>query len=146
MCIICYLSVGLRRQFVFQDDDWSRQLLMTWWHIFRVDSRFSPSQSERPLLCNSVSHWLGASLESALIFIVMIFNRNKNADISLQENVFKLLYAGSLPSFLGPIGDESVEMFEVISYILSSNEAHSLLKNSAVWKEFCPLVAWGPSQ
>ena len=33
---------------------------------FRADSRFAPSQWETVLLCNNVSHWLGASLESAL--------------------------------------------------------------------------------
>ena len=32
----------------------------------RVDSRFAPSQWETALLCNDVSHWLGASLASAL--------------------------------------------------------------------------------
>ena len=32
----------------------------------RADSRFVPSQWETALLCNDVSHWLGANLESAL--------------------------------------------------------------------------------
>ena len=32
----------------------------------RADFRFAPSQWETALLCNDVSHWLGASLESAL--------------------------------------------------------------------------------
>ena len=32
----------------------------------RAYSRFAPSQWETALLCNDVSHWLGASLESAL--------------------------------------------------------------------------------
>ena len=32
----------------------------------RADSMFVPSQWETALLCNDVSHWLGASLESAL--------------------------------------------------------------------------------
>ena len=32
----------------------------------RADSRFVPSQWETVLLCNDVSHWLGASLESTL--------------------------------------------------------------------------------
>ena len=32
----------------------------------RDGSRFVPSQWEKALLCNDVSHWLGASLESAL--------------------------------------------------------------------------------
>ena len=36
---------------------------------FRADSRFAPSQWETALLCNDVSHWLGARLESALRFI-----------------------------------------------------------------------------
>ena len=36
-------------------------------YIYRADSRFAPSQWEMVLLrCNNVSHWLGASLESAL--------------------------------------------------------------------------------
>ena len=39
-------------------------------HVFlimsRADSRFAPSQWETALLCNAVSHWLVASLESAL--------------------------------------------------------------------------------
>ena len=34
--------------------------------IPRADSMFVPSQWEMELLCNNVSHWLGASLESGL--------------------------------------------------------------------------------
>ena len=33
--------------------------------VYRADSRFAPSQWETALLCNDVSHWLGASLDSA---------------------------------------------------------------------------------
>ena len=32
---------------------------------YRADSRFPPSQWERALLCNKISHWLCANLESA---------------------------------------------------------------------------------
>ena len=32
----------------------------------RADSRFAPRQWETALLCNDISHWLGANLESAL--------------------------------------------------------------------------------
>ena len=32
----------------------------------RADSRFAPSQRKTALLCNDISRWLGASLESAL--------------------------------------------------------------------------------
>ena len=35
--------------------------------ILGADLRFVPSQWETALLCNDVSHWLGANLESALI-------------------------------------------------------------------------------
>ena len=43
-------------------------LVSSWsWHtVYRADSRFAPSQWETALLCNDVSNWLGASLESAL--------------------------------------------------------------------------------
>ena len=37
-----------------------------WTMIFQADSRFAPSQWETALLCNDVSHWLSAKLESAL--------------------------------------------------------------------------------
>ena len=36
--------------------------------IFKADSRFAPSQWEMLLRSNGVSHWLGANLESAVIF------------------------------------------------------------------------------
>ena len=32
----------------------------------RADTRFALSQWEKALLCNNVSHWLGANQESAL--------------------------------------------------------------------------------
>ena len=42
-----------------------------------ADSRFAPSQWETALLCNGVSHWLGASLHSSpkvmAVFLFLIF-------------------------------------------------------------------------
>ena len=35
--------------------------------LTRAGSRFAPSQWETVLLCNDVSHWLGANLKSALL-------------------------------------------------------------------------------
>ena len=35
----------------------------------RADTRFAPSQWETGLLCNGISHWLGASLESELCLV-----------------------------------------------------------------------------
>ena len=39
---------------------------------YKADSRFAPSQWETALLCNDVSHWLGANPESALCYICNI--------------------------------------------------------------------------
>ena len=39
--------------------------------FLRADSRFAPIQWEAVILCNDVSHWLGASLESALIYALV---------------------------------------------------------------------------
>ena len=43
------------------------------WHssetYTRADSRFTPSQWERSLQSNAVSHWLGTNLESALLHL-----------------------------------------------------------------------------
>ena len=36
----------------------------------RADSRFVPSQWETTLLCNDISHWLGASLKSGLLHLL----------------------------------------------------------------------------
>ena len=41
--------------------------------IFCVDSRVAPSQWETSLQSNAVSHWLGATLESALYFFSNFF-------------------------------------------------------------------------
>ena len=40
---------------------------------YRTDYRFTPSQWETALLCNDVSHWLSASLESALYIHIYIY-------------------------------------------------------------------------
>ena len=55
--------------------------------INRADSRFAPSQWETALLCNDVSHWLGASLESALINTEI----NEKLPIVVDKNDMKLL-------------------------------------------------------
>ena len=43
-----------------------------WWMVFRADFRLAPSKWETSLQSSAVSHWLGASLESALIFTTII--------------------------------------------------------------------------
>ena len=44
---------------------WAINCTQTWLYTCRADSRFTLSQRETALLCNDVSHWLCANLESA---------------------------------------------------------------------------------
>ena len=53
---------------------------VTTWQC-RADSRFAPSQWEMVLLCNAVSHWLGASLESSL----SVFSKYSHINGLVQE-------------------------------------------------------------
>ena len=59
----------------------ARKLFFT--QSLRVDSRFAPSQWETALLCNDVSHWLGASLESALVL------KSLNSTPSIKRTLFQ---------------------------------------------------------
>ena len=70
---------------------------------YRADSRLAPSQSETVLLCNSVSHWLGANLESALmIFIICSMTQTRDMTFNSQNRAypsgghFWYYYPGSL--------------------------------------------------
>ena len=58
----------------------------------RTDSRFAPRQWETALLCNDVSHWLGPSLELALM---------PNVRVKLRWK-FLLLSRQPLSSLVGP--------------------------------------------
>ena len=67
------------------------------WHLhhYRADSRFAPSQWETALLCNDVSDWLGASLESALRlhhYHIDILVLDCGIFIEIQQSSLKPLY------------------------------------------------------
>ena len=53
----------------------------------RVDFRFSPSQWETALLYNDGSHWLGASLESALQVIMALSCSDTHVNVN-KNNMF----------------------------------------------------------
>ena len=55
-------------------------------YILRADSRFAPSQWEMPLLCNDVSHWLRASLESVLILVCININVNNTHPTDVKQH------------------------------------------------------------
>ena len=50
----------------------SVDMLVLYVHIHTGMTRFAPSRWETALLCNDVSHWLSASLESALYIYICI--------------------------------------------------------------------------
>ena len=61
--------------------------------LSKDDSRFAPNQWETALLCSDVSHWMGASLESALLSLW--YNQNlvgwypgdRNTPVSAPEGL-----------------------------------------------------------
>ena len=70
------------------------------WFIYSImaDSKFAPSQWETVLLCNDVSHWLGANLESGLqhcIYIVLT-----SIVIVISHTVIVLMWTNTLTSAL----------------------------------------------
>ena len=72
----------------------------------KADSRFAPSQWETVLLCNDVSHWLGASLDAAPIKsqkgLISYYLRPRPGDI-LSFPINKTSMMGPIPSALEPI-------------------------------------------
>ena len=72
---------------------WWESLLIFWpmvqsctWHL-RAGYRFAPCQWEMSLLCNNISHWLGASLESALHLSKGLVVWRIKIEIFLQFNI-----------------------------------------------------------
>ena len=58
-----FVFLALTHRYVFTK---LKEILWKLLQMCRADSRFAPHQWETALLCNDVSHWLGAGLESAL--------------------------------------------------------------------------------
>ena len=63
---------------------------------FRADSRLGPSQWEMSLQSNTVSHWLGANLESALLSCQTIWTKVFDLEIqsTLPVNTLRLRQNG----------------------------------------------------
>ena len=58
----------------------------------RADSRFVPSKWETALLCNDVSHWLGANLESALNLSKKHFSNGLIGEVVLLRDKIQMIY------------------------------------------------------
>ena len=64
---------------------------------YRADSSVAPSQWETTLLCNDVSHWLGATLESALRYINISDSRHVYSVECVSKIKSILFYANVRP-------------------------------------------------
>ena len=64
---ICFLQMLLSVVPEGDKKDWYTENVVPVGIYVTTDSRFASTQWETALLCNDVSHWLGASLESALL-------------------------------------------------------------------------------
>ena len=53
--------------------------------LYRVDSKFAPSQWETVLLCHDVSHWLGANLELTQLYIDDLVRECYNSNALAME-------------------------------------------------------------
>ena len=72
---------------------WGLWIWFTLSAITKANSRFAPSQWETALLCNDVSHWLGASLQSALYNTTNILS-----NVPANEDIMNLHEKNSKPS------------------------------------------------
>ena len=98
----------------------------------RAESRFAPSQWETVLLCNNVSHWVGASLESALIMIIL--PRLHCCYISgPSSNQYVILSSGRLTTFTCPMHSRWIRHVRCSHVAVSSNKTWSMISTMISW-------------
>ena len=123
----------------------SSYVVMTGFVMSRADSRFASSQWDAVLICNDVSHWLVASLESALIS--MYRYKRKNRDYDFIEAGWRICGSGNgdtIASDKGLFGalllSESVGMCRPLDHPFSPQEhplvGYSNVKNTPVGYHF----------
>ena len=101
------------------------------WH--RAVSRFAPSQWETALLCNNVSHWLGASLESALchdakvVVTCRIWGRRSDNHRDTNDDILYLNTGTPLYQHFLLLSVQN----QAISWI-----SYNLLLNDSLWTTF----------
>ena len=110
--------------YVFEDspEEEPRQSIMYQYQCMcRADSRCAPSQWETALLCDGVSHWLGASIESTLIcnrsFSITIISKRlpltgkNNYFTTSLETPYHDDYPVTIPGY-GPYGDPNASFVQ----------------------------------
>ena len=99
--------------------------------MFRADSRFVPSQWETTLLCNNVSHWLSASLESTLHAVMC-----GNLHVVMCGNLHVVRCGRVKPSYMilthWPLKDPEWN-FQYDSVFMQINVHSSMLDKNAIW-------------
>ena len=95
----------------------------------KADSRFAPSQWERVLLCNDVSHWLVESLKSALFSIpLLVFDSYPEL---FQEDIFSVADAVVVDTYhMLSLPPDSTSGMKVTSRVPHSSVHGLLLSNT----------------
>ena len=72
--------------------------------IYRHDSRNMPSQWETPLQSNAIPHWLGANLESALIYVIKETSLLESSLLPVSDHVNNMMTSsnGNIFRVTGP--------------------------------------------
>ena len=94
----------------------------------RADSRFAPSQWETALFCNDISHWLGASLESALYQIVFMHNLNSTWKLlywPIQDHYHALIIRQTNRKCLQLHGKFNIAFWTILQKLCLENWVHT---------------------
>ena len=106
----------------------------------RAESRSMPSQWEMSLLCNDVSRWLGANLESALNCILpsgLTFHQSRPSNVSHNKTMIsvhqQLVITSSMERF------PNVSQFSHLTACVCYGMPHVLYHCYIVWSDECSL-------
>ena len=66
--LLCFLN-GTSENIKVANISISFKFVTLLWSFIRINSRLAPNQGEASLQSNAISHWLGANLESALLYV-----------------------------------------------------------------------------
>ena len=107
--------------------------------VYRDDSRFAPSQWETALLCNDISHWLGASLESAMVYYHLFYKCSPRFFFqTLMDRRIKPWVNKKIVEY---IGEEEPTLTDFICQKVMGNSSPQMILNDIAMVS----IQWGQS-
>ena len=111
--------------------------------LYRADSRFVPSQWDTVLLCNDVSHWMGASLQSAC-YSMALMNAKQHKPSELTSHPIAHIHSWAMASIVSILEKTDGVITQhgcIIIQELYSRQIHS------VWTPwFFSSLNWNPNE